>query len=118
MGDLELFEEMLLADGKVTAVACFTKVKPPLDTPYDYYLFQHDSKNSLLVYSGTTKVCEFYVTDWNDPNPEIAVFIQALTGDQPPHEESSRRSGEFKKRSKIGEGEILARDTPNEEDIR
>lgn len=33
-----------------------------------------------MVYSGTAKVCEFYVNDWADPNPEVGVFIQGLTG--------------------------------------
>jgi len=47
------------------------------------------------------------VVDWNNPNPEVAVFVQGLFGDNFNAEES-RRSGEFKKRSKIGEGEIVA----------
>ena len=34
-----------------------------------------------MVYSGTAKVCEFFVNDWNDPNPEVGTFIQGLTGE-------------------------------------
>jgi hypothetical protein len=50
-------------------------------------------------------VCEFYVSDWRHPNPEINVFIQGMAGEQPL--DDSRRSGEFKKREKVGEGELV-----------
>lgn len=46
------------------------------------------------------------MVDWNNPNQEIAVFVQGLGGENFNAEES-RRSGEFKRRSKIGEGEIV-----------
>lgn len=104
-------------EDRITVVASFVKTKPPPDTPYEYYLFQNDLKNSVLVYTGTAKACEFYVSDWSRPNPEAALFISTLIKDSLILEES-RRSGEFKKRSKIEEGEILAGDTPNEQDIR
>jgi hypothetical protein len=64
---------------------------------YDYYLYSNDKKNSLIVYSGHGKVCEFYVSNWERPNPEISVFIQGITGENA-EESASRRSGEFKKR--------------------
>jgi hypothetical protein len=87
----------------VTVVACCTKDRPE-ETLYTYYVFPNESKNSLIVYSGTGKVCEFYVSDWRHPNPEINVFIQGM-GSSP--EDESRRSGEFKKRERVGEGELV-----------
>ena len=66
----------------MTVVTCFTKVKPPAELAFEYYLFQNESKNSVIVYSGLAKVCEFYVNDWMDPNPEVGNFIQGLTGEE------------------------------------
>lgn len=87
----------------MTVVACCTKDRPS-ETSYDYYLFPNDSKNSLIVYSGAGRVCEFYVADWRNPNPEVSIFIQGIAGE--PQADDSRRSGEFKKREKIGEGVV------------
>jgi hypothetical protein len=71
---------MFLVEGKVTVVASFTKIKPSNEISFDYYLYQNELKNSVTVFSGKGKVCEFYVNDWNEPNPEIGVFIQGLLG--------------------------------------
>ena len=67
-----------------------------------------------MVYSGTVKVCEFYVSDWTDPNPEVAVFIQGLTGtgyEMPTLENTSpnKKSDGFSKKSKAGDGELMAK---------
>ena len=63
-------------------MTCFTKVKPPTELAFEYYLFQNESKNSVIVYSRLAKVCEFYVNDWMDPNPEVGNFIQGLTEEE------------------------------------
>ena len=109
IADLELFEELCLADDKITVVASYTKVKP-VDTIYDYYLYPNDNKNSLIVYSGHGKVCEFYVSDWEHPNREIYVCMQGMAGESGVEESASRKSGEFKKREKVGEGEMISRE--------
>jgi hypothetical protein len=36
-----------------------------------------------MVYSGLAKVCEFYISDWMDPNPEVGHFIEGLAGESP-----------------------------------
>lgn len=64
-----------------------------------------------MVYSGTAKVCEFYVNDWTDPNPEVGVFIQGLTGERISTENPSpiAKSDGFSKKSQAGEGEMMQR---------
>jgi hypothetical protein len=52
-----LFEELFLVEDRITVVASFIKTKPSPDIPYEYYLFQNDLKNSVLVYTGTAKAC-------------------------------------------------------------
>jgi hypothetical protein len=71
----------MLPEDKITVVACYTKVKPASELAFEYYLYQNDTKNSVVVYSGPAKVCEFYISDWVDPNPEVGNFIQGLTGE-------------------------------------
>lgn len=44
-------------------------------------MYHNESKNSVTVYSGASKVCEFFVNDWTDPNPEVGTFVQGLTGE-------------------------------------
>lgn len=79
ISDLEMFEELVLPENKTVVVACFTKVKPLIELEFEYYLYQNESKNSVLVYSGTTRVCEFYIGDWTELNPEVTHFIEGLT---------------------------------------
>lgn len=62
-----MFEGLVLAEGKITVVVCFIAEKPQ-NLPYQHFLYQNESKNSVMVYSGTAKVCEFYVNDWSEPN--------------------------------------------------
>lgn len=81
--DLELFEELVLPEDKISVVACWTKVKPPGEMPFEYYVYQNELKNSVMVYSGLAKVCEFYIKDWTDLNPEVSHFIEGLMGESP-----------------------------------
>ena len=80
INDFELFEQLVLPDDKVTVVACFTKNKPA-ELAFEYYLYQNEQKNSVMVFSGLSKVCEFYINDWVDPSPEVGNFIEGLTGE-------------------------------------
>jgi len=41
---------------QVTVVFCYSRVKPSVESFYDYYLLQ-DGRNLVIIYSGTTKVC-------------------------------------------------------------
>ena len=111
--DLELFEELMLAEGAVSVVTCYTRSKPPSETPYPHYLHQHESKDSVIVYSGLSKVCEFYVPHWHQPNPEIAVFIQGMLGMSTPsayhstsHHRETPPSGSFHKQERVSEVEV------------
>ena len=91
INDLELFEELVLPEDKVTVVTCFTKVKPA-ELAFEYYLYQNEQKNSVMVYSGMAKVCEFYINDWVDPSPEVGNFIEGLTGESSTHNMKKKRS--------------------------
>ena len=59
----------MLAEGVISVVACYTRTRPSAETPYPHYLHQNDSRDSVIVYSGLNKVCEFYVPSWSQPNP-------------------------------------------------
>lgn len=84
-------------------VACCVKNNPPSDTPYQYYLYNNEQKESVIVYLGVKKVCEFFLADWNEPNPEIGVFIEGLIRESGVNDYNpALRSGSFKKQI-IGE---------------
>jgi hypothetical protein len=83
ISDIEMFEGLILTEGKITIVVCFASQKPQ-DLSYEHFLFQNESKNSVMIYSGISKVCEFYVNDWTEPNQEIGIFIEGLLGESAP----------------------------------
>ena len=40
INDIEIFEELVLPEDKVTVVTCFTKAKPA-ELAFEYYLYQN-----------------------------------------------------------------------------
>jgi len=62
---------------------------------FEYYLYQNELKNSVIIYSGLAKVCEFYIKDWTDLNPEVGHFIEGLMGDQMPTMKKKRSYDKF-----------------------
>lgn len=64
----------------MTIVLCFIKEKPR-SFMFPYYLY-HTAKNSVMIYMGRQRICEFFVESMNEIPKQVTKFIRSSLGDR------------------------------------